>query len=56
MITVILDIHADPQRLEATLATTEGPLAFLGDVIDGRQASDQQLACARTGSSLQGRN
>ncbi len=35
MITVIPDIHADPQRLEATLAAKEGPLAFLGDFIDG---------------------
>ena len=43
MITVIPDIHADPQRLETTLAATDGPLAFLGDFIDGGQG-----ACDRT--------
>lgn len=43
MITVIPDIHADPQRLEATLAATDGPMAFLGDFIDGGQG-----ACDRT--------
>lgn len=43
MITVIPDIHADPQRLEATLAAVDGPLAFLGDFIDGGQG-----ACDRT--------
>jgi hypothetical protein len=34
MITVIPDIHADPERLEATLAAVDGPLACLGDFID----------------------
>lgn len=43
MITVIPDIHADPGRLEATLAATDGSLAFLGDFIDGGQG-----ACDRT--------
>jgi hypothetical protein len=43
MITVIPDIHADLQRLEATLAVVDGPLAFLGDLIDGRG----QGACDR---------
>lgn len=43
MITVIPDIHADLQRLEATLAAVDGPLAFLGDFIDGGQG-----ACDRT--------
>lgn len=44
MITVIPDIHADPQRLDATLAAVDGPLAFLGDFIDG----GEQGACDRT--------
>ena len=35
MITVIPHIHTDPQQLEATLTATNGPLAFLGDFIDG---------------------
>lgn len=35
MITVIPDIHADPRRLDATLAAVDGSLAFLGDFIDG---------------------
>jgi hypothetical protein len=44
MITVIPDIHADLQRLEATLGVVDGPLAFLGDFIDG----GGQGACDRT--------
>lgn len=43
-ITVIPDIHADPGWPEATLAATEGLLAFLGDFIDG----GGQGACDRT--------
>lgn len=43
MITIIPDIHADLQRLEATLAVIDGQLAFLGDFIDGGQG-----ACDRT--------
>jgi len=34
-ITVIPDLHADLARLDATLAAVTGPLAFLGDFIDG---------------------
>lgn len=44
MIIVIPEIHADLQRLEATLAVVDGPLAFLGDFIDG----GGQGACGRT--------
>lgn len=44
MITVIPDIHADPQRLEAALEVVDSPLAFLSDFIDG----GGQGACDRT--------
>ncbi|QXI66091.1 hypothetical protein CP157_03883 (plasmid) [Paracoccus marcusii] len=47
MITVIPDIHADPQRLEATLSATDGQLAFLGDFIDGGQGACDHTVLTR---------
>lgn len=41
---VIPDIHADPDRLDATLARLDGPLAFLGDFIDGKNGHGDDRA------------
>jgi hypothetical protein len=43
---IIPDIHADPQRLDATLAALgdKAPLAFLGDFIDHGQGRGDDLA------------
>ncbi|WP_136684548.1 metallophosphoesterase [Falsirhodobacter xinxiangensis] len=46
-ITVIPDLHADLGRLDATLAAVSGPLAFLGDFIDGGADDRAVLKCVR---------
>ena len=44
MYNVIPDLHADPNRLDTTLARLHGPLAFLGDFIDGKNGQGDDRA------------